>query len=103
MASRNIRNFSVKRAVQVNPYDLLFHENVLITEQGLEKIKEIFEMVNRQKILYQAMISEKATTLQEKANCYVFRVATDANKLQIKQAVEKSFSVKVKECRHCQR
>jgi len=42
MASRNIRNFSVKRAVQVNPYDLLFHENVLITEQGLEKVKEIF-------------------------------------------------------------
>jgi large subunit ribosomal protein L23 len=53
-------------------------------------------MVNAGKILYQAMISEKATTLQETANCYVFRVASDANKLQIKQAVEKSFSVKVK-------
>jgi large subunit ribosomal protein L4 len=42
-ASRNIPNFSVKRAMQVNPYDLLFHENILVTEQGLEKIKEIFK------------------------------------------------------------
>jgi large subunit ribosomal protein L4 len=42
VACRNIRNFDVKRADQVNPYDLLLHENVLITEPGLEKIKEIF-------------------------------------------------------------
>jgi large subunit ribosomal protein L23 len=53
-------------------------------------------MVDAGKILLQAIISEKATTLQEQANCYVFRVAPDANKLQIKQAVEKAFHVKVK-------
>ncbi len=41
-ASRNIRNFEVKRAEQVNPYDLLLHEHVLVTEQGLEKMKETF-------------------------------------------------------------
>lgn len=54
-------------------------------------------MANASKILFQALISEKATTLQESANCYVFRVAGDANKLQIRQAVEKSFNVKVRE------
>jgi large subunit ribosomal protein L23 len=54
-------------------------------------------MVNAGKVLFQALISEKATTLQEKSNCYVFRVAQDANKTQIKQAVEKAFNVKVKE------
>jgi large subunit ribosomal protein L4 len=43
VASRNIRNFSVKRAEQVNPYDLLLNEYVLVTEQGLEKIKETFK------------------------------------------------------------
>jgi len=42
VASRNIRNFMVKRAEQVNPYDLLLHEHVLVTERGLDKIKEIF-------------------------------------------------------------
>jgi large subunit ribosomal protein L23 len=53
-------------------------------------------MVNAKNVLFQALISEKATTLQETANCYVFRVSPDSNKLQIKQAVEKAFSVKVK-------
>ena len=53
-------------------------------------------MVDAGKILLQAMISEKATTLQENSNCYVFKVAPGANKLQIKRAVEKAFSVKVK-------
>jgi large subunit ribosomal protein L23 len=53
-------------------------------------------MVEPGKILLKALISEKATSLQEDANCYVFRVAYDANKLQIRQAVEKAFSVKVK-------
>jgi large subunit ribosomal protein L4 len=42
LASRNIENFSVKRAEQVNPYDLLWHKNILITEEGLNRIKEIF-------------------------------------------------------------
>ena len=54
-------------------------------------------MNNPKDILHQALISEKATSLQEAANCYVFKVATGANKLEIKKAVEKAFNVKVKE------
>jgi large subunit ribosomal protein L23 len=53
-------------------------------------------MIDPGKVLLQALISEKATTLQEEGNCYVFRVAIDANKLEIKHAVEKAFNVKVK-------
>lgn len=41
-ASRNIRDFSVKHIDLVNPYDLLRHQNILITEQGLTRAKEIF-------------------------------------------------------------
>jgi large subunit ribosomal protein L23 len=52
-------------------------------------------MIKEGKILYQALISEKATTLHETANCYPFRVASTANKLQIKKAVEQAFNVKV--------
>jgi large subunit ribosomal protein L23 len=54
-------------------------------------------MVEPGKILLQALISEKATTLQEKENCYLFRVASSSNKLEIKKAVEKAFNVKVKD------
>lgn len=52
-------------------------------------------MVNEGKVLIQALVSEKATDLQEKQNCYVFSVALTSNKLEIKRAVEKAFNVKV--------
>jgi len=47
------------------------------------------------RVLIQALVSEKATELQEKQNCYVFKVSKNANKLEIKDAVEKGFNVKV--------
>lgn len=40
-------------------------------------------------------VSEKTARLQEVSNQYVFEVATDATKADIKQAVEKLFDVKV--------
>lgn len=40
-------------------------------------------------------ISEKATQVAEKNRQFVFKVRTDANKLEIKAAVEKLFNVKV--------
>ena len=45
-------------------------------------------------VLRRPMITEKNTILQEQ-NKYVFEVAKEANKPQIKQAVEKAFKVKV--------
>lgn len=42
LASRNIKYFNAKRAELVNPFDLLWHRNILITERGLARIKEIF-------------------------------------------------------------
>jgi len=46
-------------------------------------------------IVRRAMISEKGTRLREKENGYLFEVAPDANKIQVKQAVEAIFQVKV--------
>jgi large subunit ribosomal protein L23 len=40
-------------------------------------------------------LTEKGSLLGERNNQYVFRVATDANKIEIKQAVEKLFGKKV--------
>jgi large subunit ribosomal protein L4 len=42
IASKNIKYFNVKRAELINPYDLLWHKNILITEEGLARIKEVF-------------------------------------------------------------
>ena len=46
-------------------------------------------------IIQTASLTEKASLLSEKQNKYVFRVSPKANKIQIKQALEKLFNKKV--------
>ena len=46
-------------------------------------------------IIAKIRLTEKASLLGERNNQYVFRVATDANKIEIKQAIEKLFGKKV--------
>ena len=52
-------------------------------------------MRNPEDIVIRPMISEKTTQLQEQSNQVVFRVVKDANKIEIRNAVEKLFGVKV--------
>lgn len=53
-------------------------------------------MKNPQRILKGPCLTEKATLMQEVDNKVVFKVHPAANKIEIKQAVEKMFGVKVK-------
>ena len=46
-------------------------------------------------IIKQAIVSEKGTILQDKENRYIFKVHPDANKIEIKKAIETAFDVKV--------
>jgi large subunit ribosomal protein L23 len=52
-------------------------------------------------IIETASLTEKATLLGEKQNKYVFRVRPRANKIQIKQAIEKLFQKKVVDVNTC--
>ena len=52
-------------------------------------MNEIFDVIQT------ASLTEKASLLGEKQNKYVFRVSPRANKIQIKQAIEKLFNKKV--------
>ncbi|MBC8205809.1 MAG: 50S ribosomal protein L23 [Kiritimatiellaeota bacterium] len=52
-------------------------------------MKDIYEVIDR------AMLTEKSTRLTEEENKYIFRVNPAANKVEIKQAVEELFKVKV--------
>jgi len=47
-------------------------------------------------IIQKPVISEKATDDTANRNAYHFRVPIDANKVEIRQAVEKLFDVKVR-------
>ncbi len=51
------------------------------------------------KVLRAPHISEKAAVVGDASNQHVFRVATDAKKEEIKQAVEQLFNVKVSKVR----
>jgi large subunit ribosomal protein L23 len=53
-------------------------------------------------IVRKALITEKGTALRELRNQYHFEVARDANKIEIKAAVEAIFSVKVDHVRTMQ-
>jgi large subunit ribosomal protein L23 len=46
-------------------------------------------------LIISPVITEKGTVLQEKNNQYLFRVARQANKIQIRQAIRKLFNVDV--------
>ena len=46
-------------------------------------------------IIKEPIITEKSMALKEKENKYVFAVDAKANKIEIKNAVEKFFNVKV--------
>ena len=46
-------------------------------------------------IIRAPLVSEKTARLQEVSNQYVFEVAGDATKADVKQAIEKLFAVKV--------
>ncbi len=51
------------------------------------------------KVLIRPLITEKTTLLKEVANQVVFIVDKGANKIEIKNAVEKAFKVKVEDVR----
>lgn len=50
-------------------------------------------------IVKKPLISEKSQHLREVANQVTFEVAADANKIEIRQAIEKLFKVRVKSVR----
>ena len=47
-------------------------------------------------LIRRPLVTEKSTTLQELRNQFTFEVAPDANKSEVKKAVETLFEVKVR-------
>jgi large subunit ribosomal protein L23 len=51
--------------------------------------------MNEYDIIVRPIITEKSSSLKEAGNQYVFQVWKDANKIEIKKAIEKLFKVTV--------
>ena len=52
-------------------------------------------------IIHTASLTEKSTLMSERQNKYVFRVSPRANKIQIKNAIERMFQKKVVHVNTC--
>lgn len=50
-------------------------------------------------VIKRPVISEKSTAMAESSNRYVFEVASDANKHEVRDAIQRLFNVKVREVR----
>lgn len=50
-------------------------------------------------VIKKLLVTEKGTRLKEAANQYLFEVDRNANKMEIREAVEKQFKVKVESVR----
>jgi large subunit ribosomal protein L23 len=48
-------------------------------------------------LIKRPLVTEKATDDTARRNAYAFRVPVDANKVEIRQAIERIFEVKVKD------
>ena len=55
--------------------------------------------MNANQIIRRPLVTEKSTNLRENDNIIAFEVAPNANKIQVKAAVEELFKVKVDEVR----
>ena len=55
--------------------------------------------MNANQIIRRPLVTEKSTIIREEENVLSFEVDTRANKIQVKNAVEELFKVKVEEVR----
>jgi large subunit ribosomal protein L23 len=56
-------------------------------------------MKGPQELIRAPLVSEKGTLLTESANQVIFKVRPEANKIEVKKAVEELFKVKVEKVR----
>lgn len=56
-------------------------------------------MKDPRRVVMRPLVTEKATTLKDERNQVTFQVAVDANKVEVRRAVEAIFKVKVTDVR----
>ena len=105
-SARNVKPVKLSTAADVNTEQLLAFQKILVTQKALEKlaertVAESTRMNEPHDIIKTASLTEKSTLMSEKQNKYVFRVSPKANKIQIKNAIERLFQKTVVDVNTC--
>ncbi|MGB9743104.1 MAG: 50S ribosomal protein L23 [Minisyncoccales bacterium] len=93
---KKIRKKEEKKEIKKEQAQKLTAEQTTLA--GQPKIKKETDFAEGYKIIKSPHITEKASDLTE-TNQYVFKVFSQANKIQIKKAVEKKYGVNVEKIR----
>ena len=100
-SARNVKPVKLSTAADVNTEQLLAFQKILVTQEGLGKTGGKNAMNEPHDIIKTASLTEKSTLMSEKQNKYVFRVSPKANKIQIKNAIERLFQKTVVDVNTC--
>ena len=95
LSARNVPGLVVIRSDSLNIVDVLDADAIVITKPvDLDHVGGVRMTLEATQIILRPVISEKSMD-QSTVNKYTFAVADDANKMQIKAAVEELFKVTV--------
>ena len=97
LSSRNLPQVNVTTVDEINTYAIM-NARTLVLVDGVQDIlaeRNMRYTTQKMGIIIKPIVTEKLTAQGEKLNRYGFIVDRKANKLQIKEAVEKMFNVSV--------
>ena len=103
LSVRNIDGVRLLPSNRVSARDVMNTRRVVLTRAALEKLQEALGMMKLTDVIRRPLITEKTTVIREDGQTLVFQVARDANKIDIKRAVEKLLGSKVAERAHVAR
>ena len=99
-AARNVAWLSLETPGHVSVYQLIRSERVVFEKAALLALQEALQVMrDPRSVLVRPLMTEKSMQQKEVTNTVTFEVAVDANKVEIRHAVEKVFNVKVADVR----
>ena len=96
---RNLKGVTLLATREVNPYHLLGHKSVLISRSRRAQVLGGTRKMTLYEVIRRPLVTEKGVAKKDTERTLCFEVRADANKTQVKAAVEKLFKVKVDEVR----
>ena len=98
LSVRNVAGVRMLPSNRVTARDVMDTRKVVLTQAALREAagRAVMKLTD---VIRRPLITEKTTILREDGRTVVFEVARDANKIQIRQAVEKLLGAKVSDVR----
>ena len=103
MSVRNVAGVSLVQSNRVTARDVPTPARCVLTKAAVEKLEAALGAVRLimklTEVIRRPLVTEKTTTLRDDGRTIVFEVAKDANKIDIKRAIEKLLGAKVADVR----